>query len=122
MSSVSICKYELREHLPGTRPRLLSSSRLDGAAAARAISGVTAAPDGSGPNDPESCAAEWAYGDEAIVLRIRSSAGASELVDRYSGCDHNGFDDGAAVRKLTGPALAPFIGGPHRVGVPVLAV
>jgi hypothetical protein len=120
VASASVCKYPLGDRLPGTQPRLLSSVRLDGAAATEAIRGVATAPVGGGPDDPDSCAEEWAYGDEAIVVRVRSSLGPAELVIRYSGCDHNGFDDGGAVRSLTAGALAPFIAGPHAVGVPRL--
>ena len=42
-------------------------------------------------------------------------AGPTEIVLRYAGCDHNGFDDGVAVRSLTAAAVAPFVAGPNRV-------
>jgi hypothetical protein len=119
VAGASVCKYQLGDTFAGAQPRLISSTRLDGAAAAAAIRGVAAAPVGGGPDDPASCAAEWAYGHEALVVRIRSALGPADLVIRYSGCDHNGFDDGLAVRSLTAGALAPFIAGPHEVGVPV---
>jgi len=78
------------------------------------------APVGGGPNRPDTCMKSYSYGEEAIVLRIRSAAGPTELVIRYSGCDHRGFDDGVAVRRLTAGALAPFIAGPHQQYVPIL--
>jgi len=34
---------------------------------------------------------------------------------RYSGCDHNGFDDGIAVRSLTAKTVGPFVAGPNQV-------
>ena len=54
---------------------------------------------------------EVSYGDEIMVLRT----GRAELVIRYSGCDHNGFDDGVTVRRLTAAAMLPFVAGPNRV-------
>jgi hypothetical protein len=120
VSAVSICKYQLGEHVAGVPGRLISSSRLDGAEAARAVGAVAEAPAGGGPDQPTGCVEGVTFGNEAIVARIRSAAGPTDLVVRYSGCDVNGFDDGVAVRKLTAAALAPFITGPHRVGVPVL--
>jgi hypothetical protein len=57
----------------------------------------------------------YAYGDEAVLLRIDSARGETEVVLRYSGCDHHGFDDGATVRTLTAAAVAPFLVGPNAV-------
>ena len=74
------------------------------------------APIGGGPDQPTGCVTGVALGNEAIVARIGSAAGPTDLVVRYSGCDVNGFDDGVAVRKLTAAALAPLIAGPHRSG------
>jgi hypothetical protein len=119
VSTVSICKYQLGEHVAGVPGRLISSSRLDGAEAARAVGAVAKAPVGPGPDRSTGCVEGVALGNEAIIARIRSAAGLSDLVVRYSGCDVNGFDDGVVVRKLTAPALAPFIAGPHGVGVPL---
>jgi hypothetical protein len=95
---------------PGIRPRLISSTRLDAAAADRALAAVAAAPPGSGPNDPASCLADYAYGREIVTVR----AGWTSLVVRYDGCDHHGFDDGVTVRRLTGTALDLFLTGPHQ--------
>ena len=117
VTTVSACRYGIGEPVPGLRPRLLGSLRLDGPAAARAIGEIAKAPVGGGPNRPDTCMKSYSYGEEAIVLRIRSAAGPTELVIRYSGCDHRGFDDGVAVRRLTAGALAPFIAGPHQQNV-----
>jgi hypothetical protein len=122
VSAVSVCKYQVGEQLPGVPPRLITSTRLDGAAAARVISAIVAAPDGGGPNEPTSCTRDSAYGDEVIVLRVRSSLTPAQLVVRYSGCDHRGFDDGITVRRLTATALAPLIAGPHAVGITPMLV
>jgi hypothetical protein len=48
-----------------------------------------------------------------IVLRIGSAVGASEIYARYSGCDHNGFDDGITVRTLTRTPMQALIAGPN---------
>jgi hypothetical protein len=46
-------------------------------------------------------------------------------VVRYSGCDHNGFDDGVTVRTLTAAAITPFLTGANgaigSLGSPELA-
>jgi hypothetical protein len=100
---VVACRYRI-----GETTRLLSSLRLDGTATVRALAG---APVGGGPDEPESCAPEISYGDEVLVLRIGQRR---EVVVRYSGCDHNGIDDGIAVRTLTEAAVAPLLAGPNR--------
>ncbi|WP_433220180.1 hypothetical protein ACQP00_17260 [Dactylosporangium sp. CS-047395] len=115
VTSVSACKYLLARDFLHDPLRLLAALRLDGSAAAEAIREVGRAPIGGGPDSPGDCTAEYSYGDDAIVLRVRSAAGVSEIVLRYSGCDHNGFDDGVHVRALTAAAVAPFIAGPNAV-------
>ncbi|GGN59273.1 hypothetical protein GCM10010112_14020 [Actinoplanes lobatus] len=113
VTTVSACKYML-----GAPAMLESSLRLDGAAAARAVEVIAAAPAGGGPDHADQCLPEVSYGDDTIVLRVGSAAGVSEIVVRYSGCDHRGFDDGVTVRSLTPPALAPFAGGPNAMTLP----
>jgi hypothetical protein len=118
VTSVSACKYTL-PRVPGDKDRaglsLYSALRLDGPAAQQAVRTVAAAPAGGGPDAPGQCLPESSYGDDAIVLTVRSAAGDSEIVLRYSGCDHNGFDDGVTVRALTADAVRPFIAGPNEV-------
>lgn len=120
VSSVSACKFQLDYGLADgdeVSPdlRLISSLRLDGAAADRAIRAIGQAPLGGGPDHPEECLPEVSRGSELIVLLVTSAAGRTEIVIRYSGCDHNGFDDGIAVRSLTAGAIAPFITGSNLV-------
>jgi hypothetical protein len=114
--AVSACKYSLQDGLddkPLTGPTLLSSLRLEGEAAARAVAAIAAAPPGGGPDRPDQCLPEVSYGSEAIVLTVTSELGTSVIYLRYSGCDHNGFDDGINRRALTKQAVAPFITGPN---------
>lgn len=115
VSAVSVCKFKLPEDIYDAEPRLISSLRLDGPAAEKAIRQVAQAPLGGGPDSPEECLPRVSYGHDGIVLLIRSAAGPTEMVLRNSGCDHNGFDDGIAVRSLTAEAVAPFIAGPNQV-------
>ena len=117
VTAVSVCKYELRDPYWGAPPQpwLVSGLRLDGDVADRAIRQIAQAPIGGGPDNPQDCAPEVAYGVDAIVLRVHSAAGSTEIMLRYSGCVGNGFDDGIGVRRLTSAAVAPFITGPHTV-------
>ena len=108
-------KYDIGQDPYPADPRLVSSLRYDGSDAAAVVAAVAHAEIGGGPNDPESCLPEHSYGDELIVARIWSQSGESELVVRYSGRDHHGFDDGISVRRLTLESLAPFIAGPNAV-------
>lgn len=116
VSSVSACKYLLSSAHEPSAGGLVSSLRLTGEAAAAAMTEVTAAPTGGGPNSPSSCLEEVAYGDEAIALVVRSDQGVSQLYLRYDGCDHHGFFDGTTTRRLTRQSVAPFIGGANSTG------
>ncbi|HET9143620.1 hypothetical protein [Actinophytocola sp.] len=107
VESITICRYSLT----GNGPAVLSTSRLTGAEAAAVSRAILAAPEGTGPDTPENCAAEHAAGDELVVLRI---AGGTEVVVRYSGCVGHGFDDGHTRRQLTADALRSILTGPHR--------
>ena len=106
VTAVSAC----RDRLNSSPPLLFSSLRVDPAAVQR----IARAPVGGGPDFPGECLPEYAYGRYVIVLRVRSAAGLTEIVLRYAGCDHNGFDDGAAIRTLTPQNLAPFTAGANR--------
>lgn len=117
VAAVSVCRYAVTTpdgYPVGARP-LISSSRVEGDHAASAVAAVVAAPAGGGPDAPEHCLPEYSYGDELIVLRIDSDHGTSEVVVRYSGCDHNGIDDGVTVRRLTAEAVSGLVTGPHQV-------
>jgi hypothetical protein len=111
---VSVCRYELAVRQEHRTAPLLSSSRFEGAPAAKLIKQIAAAPHGGGPNRATHCTHK--YGDEMIVLRVGSSTDESEIYARYSGCDHNGFDDGSTVRTLTRAPMQTLIKGPNAPG------
>lgn len=115
VTTISACKYPLHVNASFQHSGLFSALRLTGVAARSAIARIAALPVGSGPNAPQDCAASYEYGDEAIVLRVDSDQGSHEIYLRYAGCDHHGFDDGVAVRRLGRAAVAPFVAGPNRV-------
>lgn len=108
VTSVSVGKFLVGRDAYDSDPRLISSLRLDGAAASAAVGAIAHLMVGSGPNDPEHCLPEVSYGDEIVVLGVRSEQDQSEIYLRYSGCDHHGFDDGVNVRRLTEQSLKPF--------------
>ncbi|MGQ0845686.1 MAG: hypothetical protein ACT4QF_16310 [Sporichthyaceae bacterium] len=115
--SISLCKYPLPRQpgspVPG--PALVSSRQVDGAEAGRAIAAILAAPAGGGPNriDPAECSLDYGYGNEVLVVRIqRAGLDPAEILVHYSGCAHNGFDDGQTVRTLTAEGLATMVAGP----------
>lgn len=107
VTTISACKYG--------EEFLVSSVKLKAKEAAKAFSHVAAAPSGGGPNSPKTCTKDSAYGDQFIVLEVSAKQGRSEVVMRYDGCDHHGFDDGHAVRTLTRDAVHPFVSGPNRL-------
>lgn len=55
---------------------------------------------------------EYSYGDELLVLSIAHEEGTLRVHVTYSGCDHNGIDDGTTMRRLTREAMAPLSSGP----------
>lgn len=68
---MSACRYTLVG-----RESIISSLRLDGAAAQRALAAIRAEPVGGGPDEPQNCAPDVSYGDEVVVLL----AGGGEVV------------------------------------------
>ncbi|GIE78503.1 hypothetical protein Aph02nite_44530 [Actinoplanes philippinensis] len=106
VTSVSACRYSLL----GSKS-IISSLRLDGAAAQRSLDAVRAEPVGGGPDEPRTCTPDVSYGDEVVVLL----AGGGEVVVRYSGCDHRGFDDGRTVRRLGVATAKLFLTGANTV-------
>jgi hypothetical protein len=115
VSAVSACKYALAQDYQHTPPALISSLRLEGQIAQDAIAAVAHSPAGGGPDAPDTCITEVSYGDELVVLRVTSAQGESKIYLRYSGCDHNGFDDGVTVRALTAAAVRPFVADANQV-------
>jgi len=114
VTAVSICKYRVTQFTTDQDLRLYTSQRLDGPTAASAIAGLARTPVGGGPDDASLCTRDVSYGDDVTVLQVTSGAGPSTIVLHYSGCDHNGIDDGVTVRTLTKAAVAPFITGPNQ--------
>jgi hypothetical protein len=113
VQSVSACRYTLAPGSGGGGGvALFSSLRVSGDRAGRALAAVARAPRAGGQDEPEQCL--HTYGWEIIVLRVVSDRGLSRVHVRYSGCDHNGVDDGVSVRRLT-RAVRPFAEGPNEV-------
>ena len=110
VTSVTACKYAT--HSPDrtevAAAPLLASRRFDGPAATDLVDALVAAPEGSGPNAPETCMPEYSYGDELTVLLVHHAAGTQRVVVTYSGCDHNGTDDGTTRRRLTREVMQPL--------------
>lgn len=115
VESISICRYTVSGGVmdPSHGP-LLSSSELTGPAARDLVRDLLAAPEGSGPNDPEHCTRAAAYGDEIILLQVRGSAHDQAAYVRYAGCDGHGTDDGVTPHQLTRPVMRALLTGPHR--------
>lgn len=118
IEAITVCKYPLPgragQAVPG--PSLMSSLRLEAPEAQHALAAMLAAPTGGGPNrsDPKKCALDYGYGFEAYVVRIeRPGLSPAEVVVHYSGCTHNGIDDGQTVRTLTAESLAWLVAEPN---------
>jgi len=112
VTALAACRYTVPlPDVAGAMPRLLSSTQLVDDPAADAVAAIAAAPKGGGPDRPGSCLRAWSYGDEMIVAHVESDAGRSDVHVYYSGCDHNGFDDGTSVRSLTRAAVQPLLAG-----------
>lgn len=109
VGGASVCRYALASELvPTEAGSLLASRALDAAAAAAALDAMAAAPAGSGPNAPESCLVESAYGEELVVMTFTVGDALLDVVVRDGGCDHHGIDDGTLVRELT-PEVAAAV-------------
>jgi hypothetical protein len=115
VTSMVAAKYGLQMHPRMHDSRIESSLRLDGVRARDAVAAICRARLGGGPNNASDGMPAYSYGDEMVVLTITSDQGRSEVYLRYAGTDHNGFDDGVNVRRLTVEAVAPFLAGPNAV-------
>ncbi|RBM20999.1 hypothetical protein DI005_11665 [Prauserella sp. PE36] len=102
--SVSVCRYARSDAVP-SGPPLLAARVVSGDEALRLASAVLTAPEGAGPDDPESCAPEYDYGPELILLHLRADDRSQEVLVRYAGCEGNGTDDGTTRRALTGDLM-----------------
>ncbi|MEQ7126411.1 hypothetical protein ABN034_18000 [Actinopolymorpha sp. B11F2] len=115
VESITVCRYALDRGQNVAPQPVLSASRLTGPATRKLVDAVRAAPEGGGPNEPQNCSADWAFGEEVIVLLVHGER-EQEVFVRYSGCDAHGIDDGATLRALTADVVRPLLRGPHAPG------
>jgi hypothetical protein len=108
VTSVTACQYAVQPPQMYRMPPLLASAELVGQDAQDLVAALASAPPGGGPNAPDTCLPEVSYGDQILVLAIHSAEGVERVVVTYTGCDHNGIDDGTTVRTLTRDAMAPL--------------
>jgi hypothetical protein len=106
VTGVSICRYALDDS--GGHP-LIASVRRGQDEAAELLNEIRAASIGEGPGD--SGLLPNSLGSEVTVLRFDTAEGLREIYLRYAGTDHNGFDNGTEVRRLTRESVA-FMTGP----------
>jgi hypothetical protein len=111
-----VCRYAIGDTVAPSAGRGLSGSRLTGGDARAIVRAIQAAPEGTGPNEPDNCVREVAYGDEVLLLVVRDGIRAQEVVVRYSGCDGHGVDDGLTRHRLTANVLRPLLSGPNAPG------
>ncbi|WP_328988600.1 hypothetical protein OG394_20465 [Kribbella sp. NBC_01245] len=112
VESISICRYKLDlEDTVNTHP-LRSSAKYTGERAATLIATIIASPTGTGPNGFGTCVDP--YGSEMVSMAVRGSTGTQEVFLRFSGCDHNSFDDGRTLWKLTKQNLRPALAEPNK--------
>lgn len=112
VESISICRYKL--DLPdtvNTHP-LRSSAKFTGERAATLIAAILDSPNGTGPNGFGTCVDP--YGSEMVSMIVRGSSGTQEVFLRFSGCDHNSYDDGKNLWKLTKENLRPALAEPNK--------
>ena len=107
---LSVCRYGVGQDTTG-RGTLLGSKRYAGPQASSILRAISQAPAGGGPDAPDD---NDGLGAEAAVLRIETPTGVREVFVRYNGSEHNGFDDGTRVRRLTREALT-FMTGPLQI-------
>jgi DNA-directed RNA polymerase specialized sigma24 family protein len=104
--AVSVCRYGLRGW---QRPTLLSSRLLSGRPADRVVAELRSAPAEPPSSAPTGCRLP---AQEFAVLELwtgHGTGGPGSVVVNYDGCRGHGIDDGASVRGLTAPVLAPIL-------------
>jgi len=89
---VSLCQYDLAKGR-----QLVASKQLVADAAQPVFEALTAAPKGSGPDDP-SC---HVVGNTDVIVRLWKGSTAKDAVVRYAGCQGNGVTGLDERRKLT---------------------
>jgi hypothetical protein len=107
VDSITVCRYSLSTYPSHRRAPLIASSLLTGDTARALIAAVLEAPEGLDPGRPD---CTDTYGSELIVLK----ANDQEVLVRYSGCRHNGTDDGTTYRRLTSAVVQPLLTGIHQ--------
>ena len=116
VESIAVCRYAIavgagkRNYLAGRRAPMIGSSMLTGKAAQALVDAITAAPDGSGPNEQDCLDS---YGSEVMVLTVHGTDRDQEVLMRYNGCHFNGTDDGETLRQLTSDIVQPLLTGIH---------
>lgn len=120
VSTMTACRYDFltaaNEPRPAGSITLVSSLQVIGERASQTAAAIGASPAGGGPDRAGQCIGSALYGDEAIVVRLEGAAGKPVyLAVRYSGCEHNGIDDGAVVHALTFDSARPFFESPNYI-------
>jgi DNA-directed RNA polymerase specialized sigma24 family protein len=103
VTQVSVCRYGLAGW---SRPTLISSHRLGGAAADAALAALRAAPPRPPSRAPGRCRGA---ATELAVLELWRGRHASPVLVRYDGCRGHGVDDGHTTRALTQAVLEPIL-------------
>jgi DNA-directed RNA polymerase specialized sigma24 family protein len=104
--AVSVCRYGLTGW---PRPTLLSSRLLSGRPADRVVAALDAAPAEPRSSAPGDCRVP---AQEFAVLELwagYSTGRPSSVVVNDDGCRGHGIDEGASLRGLTPPGLAPIL-------------
>ena len=89
---------------------LIASRRLTADEVGAFVDAIAAAPVGGGPDEPDSCVADWRRGDTALLVRLPTTDGVRDVIVWYAGC-FNGADDGTTLHALTADLLEPLFGG-----------
>lgn len=110
VTGLSACKYSIGR----AGPALIGSQRYAAAGATAILNQIRHTPARGGPDDPGSALPGHELGGELIVLRWSTTSGVREVFLRYGGSEHNGFDNGREVRRLTSSAVT-FVTGPLTV-------
>jgi len=117
VESITLCRYAFGEAAKPSAGVVLSKSRLSGKDARAVARAIQVAPEGDGPNQPQTCIPEVALGNEVLLLQVRDDVRGQEVVVHYSGCDGHAVDDGHTRHRLTSDVLRPLLSGSHHPDV-----
>ena len=119
VESVSVCSFSIQDGWVGLAPgKLIASSRLEGAPARAVVDAVLAAPQGTGPNHPNTGQCQdydKPMGDEPMVLRVHTGSRSVDVVVSFSVCAARWTFDGMTSRQLTKELLALIVQEPHHL-------